>query len=67
MIAGFAADVLEGRSAGKLTDNDRETIQDALDRMAACEPFLETTFSRRVVNEAFRAGRHLQLIHQQLT
>jgi hypothetical protein len=36
MIAGFAADVLEGRSAGKLTDNDRDAIQDALDRMAAC-------------------------------
>ena len=58
--------VVEGRSVGKLTDDDRETIQDALERMAARRPFLQTTFYRRVVNEAFRAGRHLQMMHQQL-
>ena len=35
MIAGFAADVLEGRSAGKLTDDDREAIEDALEGSVA--------------------------------
>ena len=34
--------------------------------MAARQPFLQTTFYRRTVNEAFRAGRHLQMMHQQL-
>ena len=66
LVVGFVVDVVEGRSVGKLTDDDRETIQDALERMAARRPFLQTTFSRRVVNEAFRAGRHLQMMHQQL-
>ena len=66
LVVGFAVDVVEGRSVGKLTDDDRETIQDALDRMAARRPFLQTTFYRRVVNEAFRAGCHLQMMHQQL-
>ena len=66
LVVGFVVDVVEGRSVGKLTDDDRETIQDALERMAARRPFLQTTFYRRVVNEAFRAGRHLQMMHQQL-
>ena len=66
LVVGFVVDVMEGRSVGELTDDDRETIQDALDRMAARRPFLQTTFYRRVVNEAFRAGRHLQMMHQQL-
>ena len=62
LVIGFAADILEGRSAGKLTDDDRETIEDALDRMSARQPFLQTTFYRRPVNQAFRPGRHLQMI-----
>ena len=66
LVVGFIVDVLEGRSAGRLTDDDRETIQDALDRMSARQPFLQTTFYRRPVNQAFRAGRHLQMMHQQL-
>ena len=65
LVVGFIVDVLEGRSAGRLTDDDRETIQDALERMAARQPFLQTTFYRRTVNEAFRAVRHLQMMHQQ--
>ena len=66
LVIGFAADILEGRSAGKLTDDDREAIEDALDRMSARRPFLQTTFYRRPVNKAFRTGRHLQMMYQQL-
>ena len=66
LVTGFAADILESRSAGKLTDDDWEAIQEALDRMAARRPFLQTTFYRRPVNQAFRGGRHLQMMHQQL-
>ena len=62
LVIGFAADILEGRSAGKLTDDDREAIQEALDRMSARRPFLQTTFCRRTVNKAFRTGRHLQMM-----
>ena len=66
LVVGLVSDVLEGRSAGKLTDNGRETVEDALERMAARQPFLQTTFYRRPVNQAFRAGRHLQMMHQQV-
>ena len=66
-VIGFVADVLEGRSTGKLTDDDREGIEDALERMEQRQPFLQTTFYRRPVNKAFRAGRHLRMMHQQLT
>ena len=57
---------LEGQSAGSLTEDDREATQAALERMEQRQPFLDTTFSRRTVNDAFRAGRHLQMMHQQL-
>ena len=66
LIVGFPGGVLEGRSAGSLGEDDREDLEDALERMAQRRPFLQTTFYRRPVNEAFRAGRHLQMMHQQL-
>ena len=65
-IVGFLAGVLEGGSVGSLGEDDREDLEDALERMAQRRPFLQTTFYRRPVNEAFRAGRHLQMMHQQL-
>ena len=65
LVAGFAAAALES-GAGSLTENDREAINDALERMAARALFLETTFFRRTVNKDFRAGRHLKMIRQQL-
>ena len=65
LVAGFAAGALES-GAGSLTENDREAIHDALGRMAARAPFLDTTVSRRAVNKDFRAGRHLKMIRQQL-
>ncbi len=66
LIVGFLGGVLEGRSAESLGEDDREDLEDALERMAQRRPFLQTTFYRRPVNEAFRAGRHLQMMHQQL-
>ena len=62
----FSSGVLEGRSAESLGEDDREDLEDALEHMAQRRPFLQTTFYRRPVNEAFRAGRHLQMMHQQL-
>lgn len=66
LIAGFEAGVRKGRPSRMLTDDDREAIENALERMAARAPFLETTFSRGVVNQEFRDGRHLRMIRQQL-
>ena len=66
LIVGFLGGVLEGRRAESLGEDDREDLEDALERMAQRRPFLQTTFYRRPVNEAFRANRHLQMMHQQL-
>ena len=66
LVVGFVSGVLEGQSAGSLTEDDREAIEAALERMEQRQPFLQTTFYRRPVNEALRAGRHLQMMHQQL-
>ena len=66
LVVGFVSGVMEGRSAGSLTEDDREALEDALERMDQRQPFLDTTFYRRAVNKAFRAGRHLQMMHQQL-
>ena len=65
-VIGFVSDILEGRSTGKLTEDDREGIEYALERMVQRQPFLQTTFYRRPVNKAFREGRHLQTMYQQL-
>ena len=53
LVVGFVSDVLEGQSAGSLTEDDREATQAALERMEQRQPFLDTTFSRRTVNDAF--------------
>ena len=51
LIVGFLAGLLEGQSAGSLSEDDREDLDDALERMARRRPFLETTFYRRPVND----------------
>ena len=66
LIVGFLAGYLEGRGVGSLGEDDREDLEEALERMAQRESFLQTTFYRRPVNEVFRAGRHLQMMRQQL-
>ena len=65
-MGGFVSRVLDGQSAGYLTEDERETIDDALERMEQRQPFLQTAFYRRPVNDAFRAGRHLEMMRQQL-
>ena len=66
LVVGFVSGVLEGQSAGSLSEDEREDIEAALERMARRQPFLQTTFYRRPVNDAFRAGRHLEMMRQQL-
>ena len=66
LIDEHDAGIQKRQTVRMLTDDDREAIDNALERMAARAPFLEATFSLGVVNEAFRDGRHLQLIRQQL-
>ena len=66
LVGGIVSRVLEGQSAGGLTEDAREAIDDALERMEQRQPFQQTTFHRRPVNDAFRAGRHLEMMRQQL-
>ena len=66
LVVGFVSGVLEGQSAGSLSEDEREDIEAALERMARRQPFLQTTFYRRPVNDAFRAGRHLEMMRRQL-
>ena len=40
VIAGFLAGLLEDRSAGSLSEDDWENLEDVLERMARREPFL---------------------------
>ena len=55
LVFGFISGVLEGRSAGDLTEDEREAIEDAVERIKQRQPFRDTTFSRRTVNDALRA------------
>ena len=64
LVSGFASGALEGRNAGSLSEEEHEAIEAALERMEQRQRFLDTTFSRRTVNDAFRAGRHLQMMRQ---
>ena len=66
LVVGFISGILEGQSTRDLTEDEREDIEDALERMEQRQPFLQTTFYRRPVNGAFRAGRHLEMMYQQL-
>ena len=56
------------------TANPHQTVRDvltddieaAMHRVIAREPYQTGKFSRKLVNEAFRAERHRELMHQQL-
>lgn len=50
------------KTVGELTPDDARM---AMERMVAREPFLPGKFSRKLVNQAFRDGRHRDLMHQQ--
>jgi hypothetical protein len=66
-LASFGQDLLERHDTGRtLEDLALDDLEYVLDRMMAREPYLETFFSRRVVNTQLRDGRHRELMHQQL-
>ena len=67
VIADFVTELIDARDAGVSSDDlSMQDICPTLDRMAAHEPYLETQFSRRAVNQAFREGRHRKLMWQQI-
>lgn len=67
IMSGFAKELLETHNAGKkVSDFLTEEVEAVMERMTSREPFLEDSFSRRTVNQGFREGRHLQLMHQQI-
>jgi len=66
-LASFGQDLLDRHDTGRtLEDLALDDLEYVLDRMKAREPYLETSFSRRVVNTQLRDGRHRELMHQQL-
>ena len=50
------------KTVGEVATDDARM---AMERMAARGPFLSDKFSRKLVNQAFRDGRHRDLMHQQ--
>lgn len=66
-LASFGQDLLDRHDTGRtLEDLALDDLEYVLDRMKAREPYLETSFSRRVVNTQLRDGRHRELMRQQL-
>jgi hypothetical protein len=43
-----------------------DDVEAAMERIVAREPYQAGKFSRKLVNQAFRGGRHRDLMHQQL-
>lgn len=66
-LASFGQDLLDRHDTGRtLEDLALDDLEYVLDRMKAREPYLEASFSRRVVNTQFRDGCHQELMRQQL-
>ena len=59
---------LAGRETTGLTVQDvlTDDVEATLQRVVARGPYVEETFSRRSVNDRFRAGDHRDFMHQQL-
>ena len=66
-LASFGQDLLDRHDTGRTLEGlALDDLEYVLDRMKVREPYLETSFSRRVVNTQLRDGRHQDLMHQQL-
>jgi len=67
ILFGFGKELLELHDTGRdLAELDLEDVRLALDRMKAREPYVSDRFSRKQVNDRFRANKHRELMHQQL-
>ena len=65
-LADWVKDAVLDRRAELLADADRlGDLEEALDRMEARQPFLNSEFSRRAVNARLRQGEHREFMHQQ--
>ena len=61
-------DGLTKRDTTDLTVRDvlTDEVEVAMQRVVAQVPYQSDKFSRKLVNRAFRDGRHRELMHQQL-
>jgi hypothetical protein len=65
LIADMARELVDSTVPSALSDaEERAETEDAVERMQARQPYLETAFSRRPVNEALCADPHLERMHQ---
>lgn len=63
----FGKDLLDCHDTGRdLAELDLEDVRFALDWIKAREGYTSEHFFRKLVNHAFRADRHRDLMHQQL-
>lgn len=67
IMTGFLEDVVAADAADrKVSDFLSDDVEAAMVRIVARKPFVEGKFSKGDVNKRFRAGDHLNLMHQQM-
>ena len=67
LVANAVERVLVAKDCSCVDDDDtRWRLERAVERLGSHARFLETTFSRGVVNRGLRAGDHRRLMHRQM-
>ncbi len=67
MMVDWLNDIVHADNSDKaIRDVLTEDAEIAIERVVAREPYVAAKFSRRVVNQAFRDGRHRDLMRQQI-
>jgi len=67
VMADFLEDVVAADTPNRpVSDFMSDDVETAMERMIARKPFVEENFSRGTVSKRFRAGEHLELMHQQM-
>lgn len=67
IMTGFLEDIVATDTPERrVSDFLNDDVETAMERIAARQPFLEATFSRKLVNQAFREGQHRELMRQQM-
>ena len=65
LVAGLKQTLLDKCDKGEVpNDDDFDEVEEALDRIKKRQRYLDDSFSRKLVNDLFKQGRHQKLIHQ---
>ena len=67
VMADFLEDIVAANAPDRpVSDFMSDDVEEAMERMVARKPFVESKFSRGGVNKRFRAGDHQVLMRQQM-